>query len=157
MARGKLPLAPLAVFSLLRELRDSATHGKPLVLGGARSLVEALHRELVRDGDATAVREASLGALDGAAALVYVLAGHPTEEDERALRAADVAGTPIVVIGPTPEPRSRSSTRRTSSRSGQAKGSRWASSLGCSARSSTRMRRRWGGDCRCSGRESRTR
>src|SRR5215210_607468 len=102
MARGKLPLAPLAVFSLLRELRDSATHGKPLVLGGARSLVEALHRELVRDGDATAVREASLGALDGAAALVYVLAGHPTEEDERALRAADVAGTPIVVIGPDP-------------------------------------------------------
>jgi uncharacterized protein (DUF697 family) len=56
----------------------------------------------VRNGDATAVREAALGAIDGAAALVYVLAGEPTEEDERALRAADLAGVPLLVVGPEP-------------------------------------------------------
>jgi uncharacterized protein (DUF697 family) len=98
----KLPLAPAAVFDAVRELRSSATKSRPIVLGGARSLVDALRRELLRDGDPSAIREASLGALDGAAALVYVLAGEPTEEDERALRSADVANVPIVVLGPEP-------------------------------------------------------
>lgn len=98
----KLPLAPFTVFKLLRELRTSTADRRPLVLGGARSLVDALRHELVRDGDAAAVREASLGAVDGAAGLVYVLAGEPTEEDERALRAADVAGVPLIVVGPEP-------------------------------------------------------
>jgi uncharacterized protein (DUF697 family) len=98
----KLPLAPAAVFDVVRELRSSTTKAKPIVLGGARSLVDALRRELLRDGDPSAIREASLGALDGAAALVYVLAGEPTEEDERALRTADMANVPIVVLGPDP-------------------------------------------------------
>ena len=100
--KAKLPLAPFAVVKLVRELRSSTTNRRPLVLGGARSLVDALRRELVRDGDATAVREAALGAIDGAAALVYVLAGEPTEDDERALRAADLAGVPLFVVGPEP-------------------------------------------------------
>ena len=100
--KAKLPLAPLAIMKLLRELRSSTNDRRPLVLGGARSLVDALRRELVRDGDASAVREAALGAIDGAAALVYVLAGEPTEEDERALRAADLAGVPLFVLGPEP-------------------------------------------------------
>jgi uncharacterized protein (DUF697 family) len=98
----KLPLAPLTVFRLLRELRKSTADRRPLILGGARSLVDALRRELVRDGDPHAVRDATLGAIDGAAALVYVLAGEPTEEDERALRAADLAGVPLLVVGPEP-------------------------------------------------------
>ncbi len=98
----KLPLAPLTVFNLVRELRESTRKPAPLVLGGAPLLVDALRRELVRDGDASAVRDASLGALDGAAALVYVLGGEPGEEDERALRAADVAGVPSIVLGPDP-------------------------------------------------------
>jgi uncharacterized protein (DUF697 family) len=98
----KLPLAPLAVFNLVRELRTSAAKEAPLVLGGAPLLVEALRRELLRDGDPSAVRDASLGALDGAAALVYVLGGEVGEEDERALRAADVAGVPAIVLGPDP-------------------------------------------------------
>ena len=75
--KAKLPLAPFAVLKLLRELRSKTTDRRPLVLGGARSLVDALRRELVRDGDATAVREEALGAMVGAAALVYVLAGEP--------------------------------------------------------------------------------
>ena len=98
----KLPLAPLAVVNLVRELRASATRSAPLVLGGAPLLVDALKRELVRDGDSSAVREASLGALDGAAALVYVLGGDVEEEDLRAFRAADSAGVPVVVLGPDP-------------------------------------------------------
>lgn len=98
----KLPLAPLAVVKLFRELRSSTTDRRSLLLGGARSLVDALRRELVRDGDANAVRVASSGAVDGGAALVYVLAGEPTEEDERALRAADLAGVPLLVVGPEP-------------------------------------------------------
>lgn len=102
MARPKLPLAPLAVYKLLRELRETTSSVKPLVVGGARSLADALRRELVRGGDPSAVREAGLGALEDAAALVYVLAGTPTEEDERALRAADLAGVPIVALGPDP-------------------------------------------------------
>lgn len=98
----KLPLAPLTVFNLVRELRQATTKQAPLVLGGAPMLVDALRRELLRDGDPAAVRDASLGALDGAAALVYVLGGEVSEEDERALRAADGAGVPIVVLGPDP-------------------------------------------------------
>ena len=98
----KLPLAPLAVFKLVRELRTSTAKEAPLVLGGAPLLVEALRRELLRDGDPSAVRDASLGALEGAAALVYVLGGEVGEEDERALRAADVAGVPAIVLGPDP-------------------------------------------------------
>jgi len=97
----KLPLSPVAVFNLVRELR-AGDERKPLVVGGARELVGALRRELTRDGDPGAVREASLGALEDAAALVYVLAGDVTDEDERALRAADRAGVPIVALGPTP-------------------------------------------------------
>ena len=98
----KLPLAPLAVFNLVRELRASTAKEAPLVLGGAPLLVEALRRELLRDGDPSAVRDASLGALEGAAALVYVLGGEVGEEDERALRAAEVAGVPAIVLGPDP-------------------------------------------------------
>ena len=98
----KVPLAPLTVVKLLRELRSATSDHRPLSLGGARSLVDALRRELVRDGDASAVRVTSPGAVDGAAALVYVLGGEPTEEDERALRAADLAGVPLLVVGPEP-------------------------------------------------------
>jgi uncharacterized protein (DUF697 family) len=99
---AKLPLAPFAVLKLVRELRSSTADRRPLALGGARSLVDALQRELVRDGEPSAVRVASTGAVGDAAALVYVLAGEPTEEDERALRAADVGGVPLLVVGPEP-------------------------------------------------------
>ena len=96
---AKLPLAPFAVVNLFRELRTTTAHRKPIVLAGARSLVDVLRRELVRDGHAWAVRE---GSPAGAAAFVYVLGGPPTEEDEHALRAADREGVPIVVLGPDP-------------------------------------------------------
>lgn len=96
---AKVPLAPFAVVKLVRELRTSTAHRRPIVLAGARSLVDALRRELVRDGEAWAVRE---GSTAGAAALVYVLAGPPTEEDEDVLREADRENVPIFVLGPDP-------------------------------------------------------
>jgi uncharacterized protein (DUF697 family) len=100
VARPKLPLAPWAVYKLVRELRETTANPKPIVVAGARELADALRRELVRGGDATAVREGGLGSLENAAALVYVLGGEPADEDERALRAADAAGVPIVALGP---------------------------------------------------------
>ena len=96
---AKLPLAPAAVFNLLRELRTATAGRKPIVVGGARGLVEALGRELVRGGDDSAVRA---GTPEGGAALVYLLGRDVTADDERALRAAESANVPIVVLGPDP-------------------------------------------------------
>ena len=87
------------MFNLVREVRSAAADRKPLALGGARELVDALRRELTREGDASAVE---VRRIDDSAALVYVLAGAPTAEDERRLREADVAGVPVVVLGPDP-------------------------------------------------------
>lgn len=97
----KLPLAPLAVVKLVRELRESTTRSKPIALGGAPLLVDALRRELSREGDPSAVRTGG-GSLEGSSALVYVLGGGVTEEDEQALRAADVANVHAIVLGPDP-------------------------------------------------------
>ena len=96
---AKLPLAPAVVFNLVRELRKANESRKPLVVAGARELAEALRRELARDGDPDAVRDAGV---ERAAALVYVLAHPADEDDERTFRAADAARTPIVVLGPDP-------------------------------------------------------
>jgi uncharacterized protein (DUF697 family) len=98
----KLPLAPMAVFNLVRGLRTSTAKHEPLALAGARSLVEALQRELSRGGDPSALRDARPETIGGAAALVYVATGEVPEEDERLLLAADVANVPIVVLGPDP-------------------------------------------------------
>jgi uncharacterized protein (DUF697 family) len=96
---AKLPLAPALVFNLVREVRRAAASPKPIAVGGARELATALRRELVRGGDGHAVREFGY---EDAAALVYVIAHDPTVDDELALRAADGAGVPIIVLGPDP-------------------------------------------------------
>ncbi len=94
----KLPLGPAAVYALVRELRAEAQGERPLAVGGARELAAALRRELVRDGDPGAVVES--GRFEDVAALVFILAGPPTEDDQRILRSADRAGTPIVCLAP---------------------------------------------------------
>lgn len=96
---AKLPLAPAVVFKLVTDLRRASSSRRPLVVAGAPELAERLRRELVRDGDGAAVRDAGV---ERAVALVYVIARDVTREDERTLRAADAAGVPIVVIGPKP-------------------------------------------------------
>jgi uncharacterized protein (DUF697 family) len=95
----KAPLAPAVVLKVVREVRKGSGSRKPLVVSGARELADALRRELVRDGDPTAVRG---GSVEGAAALVFVLAHELTAEDEAELRRADEQGVPVVVVGPEP-------------------------------------------------------
>ena len=101
--KKKTPLNPAAVLGVLREIRAGAENEKPLVVAGARGLVSALRRELVEGGVASAVREHE--PIEGAAALVYVLAGPVQEADEKVLREAARARLPIVcvVTGPGPE------------------------------------------------------
>jgi uncharacterized protein (DUF697 family) len=87
-------LRPGAVFGLVRELRKTAKEIRPLQVSGI--LAEQLARELRERGDGSFVRVG--GDPAGASVLVIVLAGAPGPEDERLLRAADRARTPIVAV-----------------------------------------------------------
>lgn len=92
---AKLPLAPLAVYRLIRELR-AARDDRPLAVGGARELAAVLRRDLSRGAVPGTVVDAV--APERAAALVYVLAGRPGDDDERVLRAAHAERVPIVCV-----------------------------------------------------------
>ena len=94
MARAKLPLAPLSVYRLLREVRAAADAG-PVVVGGARELSAVLRRELGRDAAPGAIRDALSR---DAAVAVHVLAGPPSEEDERTFREASRTRVPVVCV-----------------------------------------------------------
>ena len=83
-------LGPLALLSIVRELRRGSGDRRPLAVAGARELVPILARQLREGGDASAVVE---GAVEDAAVLVWV--GAP---DEGALRVADRAGVPIIAV-----------------------------------------------------------
>jgi uncharacterized protein (DUF697 family) len=94
--KPKLPVGPLAVYNLAREARIAAQDERSLAVGGAPQLAAALRRELAQGAEPGAIVEAEQ--LDDAAALVYVLAGRPTPDDERALKAAHRKRVPIVVV-----------------------------------------------------------
>ncbi|MDX6476558.1 MAG: hypothetical protein QOH95_2069 [Gaiellaceae bacterium] len=83
-------LGPVALFSLVREVRRGSGDQRPLAVAGARELLPLLARRLREGGDASAVVE---GRVEDAAVLVWL--GPP---DEGALRAADRAGIPIVAV-----------------------------------------------------------
>jgi uncharacterized protein (DUF697 family) len=83
-------LGPLALFSLVREVRRGSGDQRPLAVAGARELLPIIARQLREGGDPTAVVE---GRVENAAVLIWV--GPP---DEEALRAADRAGVPIVAV-----------------------------------------------------------
>lgn len=87
-------LHPGAVWGLVKEARAALEDVRPLHVGGV--LASTLEKELARGGAPGAVR--SQGDVAGAAALVRVLAGAATEEDERELRAARRAGVPTIVV-----------------------------------------------------------
>jgi uncharacterized protein (DUF697 family) len=85
-----------SVLGALREVRG-LERDRPIVVDGAPVLVPILAKELRADGEPGAVREG--GGLDGAAALVYVLAAEsPTDDDLARLRAADRADVPILCV-----------------------------------------------------------
>ncbi len=92
----KLPVKPGMIVSLVRELRASAEDDKALLVAGAPSLVPLLAKELRAGGEQGAVREN--GELEGSLALVYVLPGEPTDDDVKALHAADRARVSIICV-----------------------------------------------------------
>src|SRR5438045_9709075 len=74
--------------ALIKEISVSAQSGRPLVVGGARSLAPALRKELgISGGDSP----------EGAAVYVHILG---TDEDEAALKRARRARVPIVALAP---------------------------------------------------------
>jgi uncharacterized protein (DUF697 family) len=83
-------LGPLALLSLVREVRRGSGDQRPLAVAGARELLPIIARQLREGGDASAVVEGRTGDV---AVLVWV--GEP---DEQELRAANRAGVPIVAV-----------------------------------------------------------
>jgi uncharacterized protein (DUF697 family) len=83
-------LGPLALLSLVREVRRGSGDQRPLAVAGARELLPIIAKQLRDGGDPAAVVE---GRVENAAALIWV--GAP---DEEALRAADRAGVPIIAV-----------------------------------------------------------
>jgi uncharacterized protein (DUF697 family) len=89
-----MALKPLAVWGLLKEVRVAAQDERPLAVSGV--LAEQLQKEFARGGSTAAVRVGM--PVEDAAALVRVLAGAPTPEDEAELRAAKRARVPVVAV-----------------------------------------------------------
>jgi uncharacterized protein (DUF697 family) len=83
-------LGPLAVVSVLRELRRGAGDSRPLAIAGASELVPVLARLLGEGGDASAI---AVGPVADAAVLVWV--GRTNEEK---LRVASRSKVPIVAV-----------------------------------------------------------
>jgi uncharacterized protein (DUF697 family) len=94
--KTSLPVKPGAVLGVLKELRASAKRDEPLVVSGANELVRVLARELARGGVGAAVREQ--GPIEGAAALLHVVAGTVDADDEQKLKEAARARIPIVTV-----------------------------------------------------------
>jgi uncharacterized protein (DUF697 family) len=91
-----LPIRLGVLRGLVKEISASGQAGKPLVVGGARELAAVLRRELGRGTKPGAVR--SDDDPEGAAVLVYLLGGAPSEDDGRALKRARRARAPIVAV-----------------------------------------------------------
>ncbi len=87
-------LSPMALWGLAKELRIAAEDTRPLVISGP--LAAQLEKELSRGASPGAVRVD--GRPEDAAVFVRVLAGAPTPEDEKVLRAAERAKVPVVGV-----------------------------------------------------------
>ena len=91
-------LSPGAVWGLLKEARTALEDVRPLQVSGV--LAPTLEKELARGGAVGAVRSGGSGA--DASALVRVLAGAASEDDERELRAARRARVPTIAVQTAP-------------------------------------------------------
>lgn len=87
-------LHPAAIWGLVKEAKTALEDVRPLQVSGV--LAPSLEKELARGGAGGAVRVG--GDPAGAAALIRVLAGAATDEDERELRAARRAGVPTIAV-----------------------------------------------------------
>jgi uncharacterized protein (DUF697 family) len=101
---AKLPLNPLSVWSVLKELRAAEEDFRPIVIAGAPEHARAIRDAFVEGGDPDAVRDLSgkpLSAYDveGARVVVYAVDGpQPTEEDEKSLRLAIRKGVGVICL-----------------------------------------------------------
>ena len=89
-----LPIGPRDVIALRRHVRSSEALRGPLLVSGV--LADQLARELSAGAAPGAVRTS--GDPGQVSALVHVVAGDGTPEDERVLRAATRALLPLVVV-----------------------------------------------------------
>ena len=87
-------LKPLTVWGLVKDVKAAVQDERPLAVSGV--LAEQLRKELAEGGSAGSVRVGM--PVTDAAALVRVLAGAPTAEDEAELRAANRARVPVVAV-----------------------------------------------------------
>ena len=87
-------LSPMALWGLAKELRIAAEDTRPLVISGP--LAAQLEKELSRGAAPGAVRVD--GRPEDAAVFLRVLAGAPTADDEKVLRAAGRAKVPVVAV-----------------------------------------------------------
>lgn len=92
----KLPISLAALRRLLTEIESAGRDEHALAIGGADELAPALRQQLLRGrAERGAVR---LGAPEGAAVYVHVLAAPAGEEDVATLRRAARKGVPVIVV-----------------------------------------------------------
>jgi uncharacterized protein (DUF697 family) len=100
----KLPLHPAAVYGVVKEIKAAAEDLSPLVVAGAEGAAGELVSALAEGGDSSALRdlsgrEVTKYDLQGAAMLVYVVAGEkPSTEDEAVLKLADRNGVDAICV-----------------------------------------------------------
>jgi uncharacterized protein (DUF697 family) len=100
----RLPLHPAAVYGVVKEIKTAVEDLSPLVVAGAPGPAGELVSALGEGGDPSALRdlsgqEVTKYDLQGAALLVYVVAGEEsTPEDEAVLKLADRNDVEIVCV-----------------------------------------------------------
>jgi uncharacterized protein (DUF697 family) len=100
----KLPLSPMAVWGVVKELRTAGEDFRPLLVAGAPQYASAIRTALIDGGDPNAVRDLSGGPpspydLEGACVLVHAVDGpHPGAEDEKVLRLAGRKDVEVVCL-----------------------------------------------------------
>ena len=101
---ARLPISPMSVWSVLKELRAVEEDFRPILVAGAPEHAGAIRAAFVEGGDAEAVRDLSgkpLSAYDveGGRVVVYVIDGpQPSEEDEKSVRLAIRKGVGVVCV-----------------------------------------------------------
>ena len=101
---ARLPISPMSVWGVLKELRAVEEDFRPILVAGAPEHAAAIRAEFVEGGDADAVRDLSgkpLSAydVDGARVVVFAADGpQPSEEDERSVRLAIRKGVGVICV-----------------------------------------------------------
>jgi uncharacterized protein (DUF697 family) len=100
----RLPLSPLSVWGVLKELRAAEEDFRPIVVAGAPEHARAIREAFIEGGDPNAVLDHSAKALtaydvEGSRVVIYAVDGpKPTEEDEKSLRLAIRKGVGVICV-----------------------------------------------------------